>query len=93
MAEFQLTNDNSLKYGDEIIELTYTESEIIRLLLSNRGNVVSAEEIFEKVWGSPYHASCSNTIMVHILNLRKKLEDNGKRPRILKTAWGKGVLH
>ena len=42
------------------------------------------------MWGEKYLPSASNTIMVHVLNLRKKLEEDINKPKIIQTVWGKG---
>lgn len=72
------------------IELTETEFEILTFLAAQRGSVVSVERIYENVWHEKYMPSSSNTVMVHIVNLRKKLEDNPANPRLIRTVWGKG---
>ena len=57
---------------DEEIELTPLEFEILLYLASKRGEVVSSEELFEKVWKEKYLDS-NNTVMVHIRRIREKL--------------------
>lgn len=92
-TEIRITNDNMLEYNNRKIELTYTEGEILHLLLKNRGKIISSEEIYEKVWGEPYKAASTNIVMVHILNLRRKIEklqSDSNKVKIIKTAWGKG---
>ena len=71
-------------------ELTETEFEILTFLAAQRGSVVSVERIYENVWHEKYMPSSSNTVMVHIVNLRKKLEDDPANPRLIRTVWGKG---
>lgn len=71
--------------------LTDTEYGIIKFLFGNRGKVVSVPEIYESVWNEKYLSSDANTVMVHILKLRKKTESVSKTP-IIKTVWGKGYL-
>lgn len=75
-------------YGHET-SLTPTEFEILCLLASNRGRVFSAEEIFERVWKERYFDS-DNTVMVHIRKIREKIEENPRKPAIIKTVWGVG---
>ena len=72
------------------IELTETEFEILTFLAAQRGSVVSVERMYENVWHEKYMPSSSNTVMVHIVNLRKKLEDDPANPRLIRTVWGKG---
>lgn len=75
--------------GDKIIKLTPTEFDILILLAKNKGRVFSSEMIFEKVWKDKYYES-NNNVMVHIRNIREKLEDNSRQPRYIKTIWGVG---
>lgn len=72
------------------VELTETEFEILCFLAARRGSVVSVEQIYEGVWHEKYMPSSTNTVMVHIVNLRKKLEENPAEPRLIRTVWGKG---
>ena len=72
------------------VELTDTEYEILLLLLSHRGQIFPASQLYEAVWNEPYHYTANNTVMVHIRNLRCKIEEDDTRPSIVKTVWGKG---
>lgn len=71
------------------ITLTATEFEILSLLANNPGRVFSAEEIFERVWKEKYYQS-NNTVMVHISNLRDKIECHLEGEKIIHTVWGVG---
>ena len=75
-------------YGKEI-NLTPIEFDILWLLCENDGKVVSAEELFETVWGEKY-LDCNNTVMVHIRRLREKLREPQRNPKFIKTVWGVG---
>jgi DNA-binding response OmpR family regulator len=66
------------------------ELEVLIFLVKNRGRVVSTDEIYSSVWCEMPLATASNTVTVHILNLRRKLEDEPSSPRIIRTVWGKG---
>ena len=70
--------------------LTDKEFEILLYLTQNRGRVVSAQELFEGVWNDKYLNSSANSIMVHIMNLRRKIEDNPNTPKVVRTVWGRG---
>ncbi|MEA4956067.1 MAG: VanR-ABDEGLN family response regulator transcription factor [Pseudoflavonifractor sp.] len=74
---------------DEVLNLTPIEFDILWLLCANRGKVISAEELFETVWGEKY-LERNNTVMVHIRRLREKLGEPGRNPRFIKTVWGVG---
>ncbi|MCC0647507.1 response regulator transcription factor [Clostridioides sp. ZZV15-6598] len=76
--------------GGEPIFLTTIEYSILVLMLKNRKKVFSSENIYESIWNEQYFYTANNTIMVHIRNLRKKLEKDQKNPQYVKTAWGKG---
>ena len=78
-----------LKNG-ELIDLRDKEYELLAYLVKNRGRVVDVKEIYEAVWGEISLPSSSNNITVHILNLRRKLEDNSASPKLIRTVWGKG---
>lgn len=71
------------------IELTPKEFEILFLLASHPNKVYSAEDIFQKVWGDAYYEG-RNTVMVHIRTLRKKLEEDKQKNKLIKTVWGVG---
>lgn len=72
------------------LELTDTEYSMLLLLVRNRRQIFSAERLYESVWQEPYYYGAGNTIMVHIRNLRKKIEPDPKNPVLIKTIWGKG---
>ncbi|WP_439647977.1 response regulator transcription factor [Cohnella mopanensis] len=74
--------------GQEIA-LTPLEFAILELLASHRGQVFHADQIYEKVWKEPNGFS-DNTVMVHIRNIRDKIEENSREPRYIKTVWGVG---
>ena len=74
---------------DKEIELTPLEFDILLYLATSRGNVVSSEELFEKVWKEKYLEN-NNTVMVHIRRIREKLKDDTKNPKFIKTVWGVG---
>lgn len=71
------------------IELTPKEFDILYLLASHPNKVFSTENIFERVWGEAYYEG-SNTVMVHIRALRKKLEEDKHKNKWIKTVWGVG---
>ena len=76
--------------GEKILDLTDTEFSMLLLLAKHRGQIFSAEHLYESVWNEPYYYGASNTVMVHIRNLRKKIEADPKNPVLIKTIWGKG---
>ncbi len=64
-----------LTYKGEVIELTFKEFEILKLLMSNRGKVLTRETILDKIWGYDYYGE-TRTVDVHIRYLRSKLEEH-----------------
>ena len=72
------------------VEMTKTEFELLQYLIANRGTSVSARKLYEDVWHEKFLPSSANTVMVHILKLRKKLEDDPSNPTLIRTVWGKG---
>ena len=72
------------------LALTPTEFSILQILLENKGNVVSAEELFHRIWQDEYYSKSNNTITVHIRHLREKMNDTVENPRYIKTIWGIG---
>ncbi|MGM0851025.1 MAG: vancomycin resistance response regulator transcription factor, VanR-F/VanR-M family [Bacillota bacterium] len=73
----------------ENIELTPKEFDILYLLASHPKKVYSVENIFQHVWGEAYFEG-GNTVMVHIRTLRKKLEEDKRKNKWIKTVWGVG---
>lgn len=73
---------------DEPVKLTPMEFKIVQLLIKNPGRVFSADEIYERVWNE--RAVNTDTIMVHVRNIREKIELDPKNPKYLKVVWGIG---
>lgn len=71
------TSKRRVKVLDEKIDLTYKEFEMLLLLMSNVGNVISREDFLLKIWGYDYEGE-TRTVDVHIASLRSKLKDYGK---------------
>ncbi len=76
------------RQGEKIF-LTEKEYELLSLLQSRRGHTFSPVELYETIWQETYLPSSSNTVLVHIANLRKKL---GEEQNIIRTVWGKGYV-
>ena len=70
------------------VKVTPIEFKILELLMKNAGKVFSADDIYERVWNE--EAINSETVMVHVRNLREKIEINPKKPQYLKVVWGVG---
>ena len=72
-----------------LLDLTPTEFNLLWELSANQGKVIPSEELFERVWKEKYFDS-NNTIMAHVSRIRSKMNDNGKKPKYIKTVWGVG---
>ncbi|MBU9727433.1 response regulator transcription factor [Diplocloster modestus] len=84
------TNTKTVSLNQEPILLTPTEYGILELMIQYSGKVFSVQELYESVWNEPYSYVENNTIVVHISNLRKKIEVDPKTPEYIKSMWGKG---
>jgi DNA-binding response OmpR family regulator len=71
------------------ISLTPLEFSILELLAGHRGHVFNVEQIYRNVWKEDKFCS-DNTVMVHIRNIREKVEENPREPRYIQTVWGVG---
>ncbi len=75
--------------GDEKVDLTAREFDLLYLLATHPGRVFNRENLLESVWGSQYYADL-RTVDVHIRRLRGKLEDEPGDPEYILTKWGVG---
>jgi two-component system, OmpR family, copper resistance phosphate regulon response regulator CusR len=72
------------------LDLTSKELAVLIYFMRNPGRVLTREVIYEQVWSEPYDR-LSNTLEMHIVELRRKLEALG--PRIIHTARGRGYYY
>lgn len=79
----------TLQKSGEPIQLTATEYKILIMLMKSPGRIFTKMQIYEEINGE-YLASDDNTMMVHISNLRDKIEDDPKNPKYIKTVRGLG---
>ncbi len=84
------TGDATLRYQDQVIELTKNEYRILRTLLESRGKVVSRERLMERLWETDSYVD-ENTLSVNVNRLRKKLDGAGLTGFIT-TKIGMGYL-
>ena len=85
----EINEDNvEVTVDGEPVKMTPIEYKILLLLMKNPGRVFSAEEIYERVWNE--RAINTDTIMVHVRNIREKIEVNPRVPKYLKVVWGVG---
>lgn len=71
------------------VKLTPIEYKILRLLVQQRGQVLSNSQIYETIW-KMQPIGAENTIAVHIRHIREKIESNPREPIYLKAVWGNG---
>lgn len=81
---------NQVVLGDREVALTDTEYRLLLLMAKNRGKIFSAQNLYESVWNEPYLFSSNNTVMAHIKNIRKKLDDDSQNFKTITTVWGRG---
>ena len=72
----------------EPVRLTPMEFKIVQLLIKNPGRVFSTDEIYERIWNEK--SVNTDTIMVHVRNIREKIEIDPRNPKYLKVVWGVG---
>lgn len=91
LGEVEVDVENRIIYkrGNEIA-LRDKENDIFFFLLSHRGEAIESNAIYEAVWQEKSLPSSANNVMVNMLNIRKKLEDDPSNPRLIRTVWGKG---
>lgn len=82
------TDTKEVTVDGELVKMTPKEFNILHLLMKNPGRVFSAEEIYERVWRE--EAISTETIMVHVRNIREKIEIDSRNPKYLKVVWGVG---
>lgn len=78
----------TVSVDNQPIKVTPIEFKILELLMAYPGKVFSAENIYESVWKED--AINTDTVMVHVRNLREKIEIDPKHPQYLKVVWGVG---
>ena len=90
----QLVIDSAMReawLGEQSIELTSAEFDLLWLLTSNAGRILSREEIFNALRGIEYDGQ-DRSIDVRISRIRPKIGDDPMHPRLIKTVRSKGYL-
>lgn len=80
----------SVELKGERIKLTPTEYDLLKILASNAGKVVTKRQLLQQVWGSHHNETDSHYLRVYIGHLRKKLEEDSTRPKFILTEPGIG---
>ena len=81
--------NRSVRKQKQEIDLTFTEFEILHLLMRSPGRVFSKEQIYDIIWNEPYSGDY-NVVMRHICNIREKIEDDPGHPVYIQTVRGVG---
>ena len=76
--------------GDDEIRLARKELQLLHALMSRPGHIVSRGELMSEVWQTTFYTS-SKTIDVHLGWLRRKLDDDARRPTLITTHRGRGL--
>ena len=81
---------NRVRADEREVDLTETEYKILKMLMQNPQRIFPVQVIYETVWNEPYFYISNGTVMVHIRNLRTKIEADPQKPQRICTIWGKG---
>ena len=79
----------SLHRGAEVVHLTRTEWDLLRVLVRHAGRTLTHRQLFDAVWGKAFGDPQQN-LRVHIRSLRRKIESDPVRPRLVVTEPGVG---
>jgi len=82
----------SLKVRGVAVDTTFSEFEIMKLFLAHPGKVFSREDLINAIRGFDSFVT-DRAIDVHVVNLRKKIEQNPREPRFIRTVWGVGYKY
>lgn len=77
-----------LKHGKKL-DFTLKEFEVLKLLIQNKGKILTREILLDKIWGYEYVGE-TRTVDVHIRHIRKKIEEDDKKPIYIQTIRGVG---
>lgn len=80
---------HEVEKNGKLLDLTLKEFELLRILVENKGKVLSRNVLLDRVWGYDFYGE-TRTVDVHIRNLRKKIEDDDKNPQYIETVRGVG---
>lgn len=77
--------------GEKCYSLPPTEFRILSYMMQHPGRCFRSSELYHLIWGRSSYGD-NRTVVVHVHNLRKKIEADAARPQYLKSIWGKGYL-
>lgn len=82
-------SNGTVQKNGKSINFSAKELELLQILMQNKGQTLSKEFLFDRVWGID-SGSEIQTLTVHIKYLRDKIENDPKDPQKIITVWGKG---
>ncbi|HOJ09987.1 MAG TPA: response regulator transcription factor [Clostridiales bacterium] len=83
------TDRHEVYKSGKLIDLTLKEFDLLKILMLNKGKVLSRDLLLDKVWGFDYYGE-TRTVDVHIRYLRQKIEDDDSNPEYIETIRGVG---
>ncbi len=90
LGDIKINRASRIVYKNEApLQMTSKEFDLLLYLVENRGQTLSKELLFNKIWGVDSFSE-QQTLTVHIKRLREKIENDPKYPRHITTVWGKG---
>jgi TolB-like protein/DNA-binding winged helix-turn-helix (wHTH) protein len=90
-ADFELDlGAYELRRGDRVVRLERIPMDILLLLIEHRGQLVTREQIVERIWGNGVFLDTDNSINGAVRKIRRALKDDPERPRFVQTVTGKG---
>ena len=84
--KMKFTKDNNK------INLSKTEQKLLKMLIINKGRVLTREQLIDNVWDNDSEFVEENALTVNIKRLREKIEDNKSKPKYIKTVYGIGYI-
>ncbi|MBC6004120.1 MAG: response regulator transcription factor [Paeniclostridium sordellii] len=84
--KMEFTKDNNK------INLSKTEQKLLKMLIKNKGRVLTREQLIDNVWDNDSEFVEENALTVNIKRLREKIEDNKSKPKYIKTVYGIGYI-
>ncbi|MBC8631513.1 response regulator transcription factor [[Eubacterium] tenue] len=84
--KMEFTKDNNK------INLSKTEQKLLKMLIKNKGRVLTREKLIDNVWDNDSEFVEENALTVNIKRLREKIEDNKSKPKYIKTVYGIGYI-
>lgn len=79
------------KNGEKLV-LTRTEQKLLKIFLSNRGNILSRSQLLDKIWIDGAEYVDENALTVTVSRLRNKIQDTSNPPKYIKTVYGMGYM-